>query len=321
MERLNSIAGVKAVGANVQQLFTGGRSDGSITLANVAENREPNSFFNWVTPGYFEALGIPVKAGRDFTWRDWGAGKRLALINEQIGRDYFDPLPAVGAMIGRGTRVPLDIEIIGVFGDAHYHQVRGNTPRQLFLNADSRMATISSMNVFVRVSGDPYQVMPAIRAEVARLDPNLVVNRMRTLEEQIDSRVVNERLLSYLSGAFAVLATLLAVVGLYGVLAFTVSRRTKEIGIRIALGAKEFGVVRLVTSDMLTVVVIGIAIGLAAGYYCGKYVETMLFGVKASDPLVFVGASAVLLAAAVSAAFLPAWRASRLDPLRALRHE
>jgi ABC-type antimicrobial peptide transport system permease subunit len=160
-----------------------------------------------------------------------------------------------------------------------------------------------------------------VREQVRRIDPNLVMSDLRTLDEQLNLRLSNERLLSFLSVAFAVLANLLAIVGLYGVLAFVVARRTRELGIRMALGAERGSVVRLVMWEMLPVIVIGIATGAASGLLCGRYVETQLFGVKASEPAVFLISVGVLLTVSMSAAFVPAWRASRIDPIRALRYE
>lgn len=322
MEGLAKIPGVRAVGANRTSLFTGGRWDSMLTIPGAsASNNEPFSFFNAVTPGYFEALGIPVRAGRDFTWRDWGSGKNLALVNEVLTAEYFEGKPPVGRMIGRGTKAPADIEIIGVFGNARYHEVSGKVPNQTFINLDSFIDRISSVTVYARVAGDPRRVMPALRAQVSRIDPQLVVSQMRTLDDQIDSAVSDERLLAFLSAGFAFVATLLAVIGLYGVLAFVVARRTREIGIRMALGAGRRSVIRLIANEMVLVVVCGLAAGLTAAYVCGRYIENHLFGVKAADPLVFCVVPGVLLMAAAVATLLPALRASRLDPMRALRQE
>jgi ABC-type antimicrobial peptide transport system permease subunit len=144
---------------------------------------------------------------------------------------------------------------------------------------------------------------------------------MRTMDEQLNMRLANERLLSWLSAGFALLASLLAVIGLHGVLAFVVTRRTREIGIRMALGAEQGRVIRLVMREMLVVILLGISAGVVAGMLCGRFVESQLFGVKAADPRVFAMSVVVLLAASFTASFLPAWRASRIDPMRALRHE
>lgn len=321
IEGLARTPGVRGVGANTTRLFTGGRSDGSITVPGIPEKSEPSSFFNFVSPGYFEALGIPVKAGRDFTWSDWGSGRRYALVNEQLAKEYFGDSVPVGRMVGRGMRAPLDIEIVGMFSNSRYHDVRGAVPRQMFMNLGSNMRFVSGVNVYARIVGDPARMMPVLRAAVARIDPNFVVSEMRTLDAQIGLRLANEFLVSSLSGGFAILATLLAMVGFHGVLAFVVARRTREIGIRMALGAGQASVVRMICGEMSLVIACGLAAGVAAGYFCGSYVESQLFGVKANDPLVFlISAGALLLAAAV-ATLLPAWRASRIDPVRALRYE
>jgi putative ABC transport system permease protein len=156
---------------------------------------------------------------------------------------------------------------------------------------------------------------------VQRVDPNLVVSDMRTLDDQLNRRISNERMLSFLSVGLALLATLLAVVGLHGVLAFVVMRRTREIGIRMALGAQAGNVILLVVREMLPVIFVGITLGVLGGVLCGRYVESQLFGIKAFDQFVFAISIATLLAASLTAAFIPAWRASRLDPMRALRHE
>jgi ABC-type antimicrobial peptide transport system permease subunit len=227
----------------------------------------------------------------------------------------------VGRLIGQGEKKDPDVEIVGVFGNARYDDVRGTIPRQVFISMDAKIAVVNSFNVYARVQGDPRQVMSQVREQVRRIDPNLVMSDLRTLDEQLNLRLSNERLLSFLSVAFAVLANLLAIVGLYGVLAFVVARRTRELGIRMALGAERGSVVRLVMWEMLPVIVIGIATGAASGLLCGRYVETQLFGVKASEPAVFLISVGVLLTVSMSAAFVPAWRASRIDPIRALRYE
>jgi ABC-type antimicrobial peptide transport system permease subunit len=163
--------------------------------------------------------------------------------------------------------------------------------------------------------------MPLLRDATTRTDPNLIVSDLRTMDEQLEMRLTTERMLSYLSVGFALLASLLAVVGLYGVLAFLVERRTKEIGIRMALGAERVSVVWLVLAEVALLIVVGIAAGVSAGLMSGKYVESQLFGVKAMDPVVFTMSVVLLLGASLAAGFIPAWRAARIDPIRALRYE
>ena len=325
IEGLATVPGVKAVGANSSRLLRGGRWDSSITIPGVTaqDGRYPWSYFNAVTPGYFAALGIPIKAGRDFTWSDWGAAEERCLVNEELVTQYLRGQNPVGRRMGQGRDVSPNMEIVGVFGNASYDDVRGPVPRQTFVSMGSgtRLRGIGSMVVYARTDRDPGPVMAALRAEVRRIDPNLVIANLRTLDAQLDMRLANERMLSFLATGFALLATVLAVVGLYGVLAFVVTRRTREIGIRMALGADRGRVVRLVLSEMLAVFVFGVAAGVFAGTAGGRYVESQLFGIHAHDPAVFVLSAAVLLAAALAAGFVPAWRAAKIDPMRALRYE
>jgi predicted permease len=325
LENLKAVPGVKAVGANRSRLLTGGRWDSTITIPGVPDKpgNTPWSFFNAVTPGYFEALGIPVTQGRDFTWNDWGTDKYRCVVNQKLVDEYLEGTSPVGRMMGQGRNVTPDMEIIGVFANTRYHNVRGEVPRQTFvaMGATQRIKFITAMNVYARVEGDPNAVMPLLRDATTRTDPNLIVSDLRTMDEQLEMRLTTERMLSYLSVGFALLASLLAVVGLYGVLAFLVERRTKEIGIRMALGAERVSVVWLVLAEVALLIVVGIAAGVSAGLMSGKYVESQLFGVKAMDPVVFTMSVVLLLGASLAAGFIPAWRAARIDPIRALRYE
>jgi predicted permease len=323
LESLGTIPGVKAVGANSTRLLTGGRWDNQLSIPGV-ETRDRNppwSFLNAVTPGYFEALGIPIRAGRDFSWNDWTSNKKLCLVNEALVKEYLDGANPVGRMLGQGRGTTPDTEIIGVFSNARYHDVRGEVPRQTFVNIASRMKTTNSMNVYARTQGDPRRVMSMLREQVRRVSSDLVVFDMRSMDEQLNMRIANERILSFLSAGFALLATVLAVVGLHGVLTFVVTRRTREIGIRMALGADRGAVVRMVMQEMLAVILVGLAAGAGGAYLAASYVQTQLFGVKPADGGVFGVSVLVLLAAALGASLLPAWRAARISPVRALRYE
>jgi ABC-type antimicrobial peptide transport system permease subunit len=183
------------------------------------------------------------------------------------------------------------------------------------------MRTTVGMTVYVRTDRDPRQLMPLLRKEVARVDSNFVIADMRTLQDQADMRLSSERMLSFLSSGFALLATLLAVVGLYGVLDFVVTRRTREIGIRIALGAERSRVIRLVLRETLLLFALGITGGAAFGLLGARFVESQLFGIGARDPLVFLASALALVGASLLAGFIPARRAARIDPVRALRHD
>jgi predicted permease len=323
IEGLAGIPGVKAIGANRERLLTGGRSDGGITMAGVQgkDGHAPSTFFNVITPGYFAALGIPIKAGRDLRWNDWGGSRKMCLVNEAFVKEYLDGGNPVGRLIAQGEKKNPDMEIVGVFGNARYDDVRGPIPRQVFISMDSKIAFTGTMNVYARVQGDVREVMGRLREQVGRIDPNLVVFDMRTLDEQLDIRLANERMLSFLSVAFAILASLLGGVGLYGVLAFVVARRTRELGIRMALGAERSRVVGLVVREMAPVVLAGILGGAAASLLCGRYIESQLFGVDGAYPLVILVSAASICAVSMAAAFFPAWRATRIDPIAALRSE
>ncbi|HNY40806.1 MAG TPA: ABC transporter permease [Bryobacteraceae bacterium] len=322
---LQSLPGVAAVGASRQRLMTGGRWDSSITIPGATSNDRggPWSFFNAVSPGYFDALGIPVKAGRDFNWNDWGTDKMRCLVNEALVKQYLNGANPVGRMMAQGRANTPDMEIVGVFRDAHYHQVRGEVPRQTFiaLGSTKSIERLGGVTVYMRTVRDPRQVMPLIRAAMRRVDANFVVSDLRLMDEQLNRSLTNERLLSFLSGGFAILATLLAAVGLYGVLAFVVTRRTKEIGIRMAMGAAPSTAIGLVLREIAPVILAGVVAGVACGLAGGRYIESQLFGVKALDPSVFAAGVATIVSVALLAAFVPAWKASRIDPNRALRWE
>jgi predicted permease len=323
MEGLATLPGVKAVGANSARLLTGGRWDSQVSIPGVQakDGNVPWSFFNAVTPGYFDALGIPIRMGRDFSWRDWGGSRKLALVNEALMKEYMDGKNPVGRQIGQGRSAPADTEIIGVFANARYHDLRGEIPRQTFVNLDSRIHGVGSVTVYARIQGDPRPVLSMLREQVRRVDSNLVVFDLRTMNEQVNLQLANERMLSFLSGGFALLATILAVVGLHGVLAFVVMRRTREIGIRMALGANRGTVIGMVMREMLAVILAGLAAGVAGAYLSGRYVETQLFGVKSLDGPVFAISIGALLTASLVASLAPALRASRISPTRALRYE
>ena len=323
LERLAAVPGVKAVGASRVQLLTGGVWDSEFGIPGMEmkEGHPAWSNFNAITPGYFEALGIPVKAGRDFRWSDWGASRKLCLVNEELVHEYLGGSNPIGRLMARGTRRVPDTEIVGVAGNTRYEDVRGEIPPQTFVAMDSIIANVNSINVHARIEGDPRQVMPQLRAQVRQVDANLVVSDMRTLDDQVNMRLSNERMLAFLSVAFALLATVLAIVGLNGVLAFVVARRSREIGIRIALGAKRGTVVRLVLREMLAPILAGIAGGAGGGLALGRLVASQLYGVTAADPPVLAVSIGAVLAASLAAAMIPSWRASRIDPIRALRYE
>jgi predicted permease len=325
LEKLESTPGVVAVGANTTRLFMGGRWDSSITLPGFQfqGGEYPWSYFNAVTPGYFRALGIPVTAGRDFDWRNWGGSRMQALVNQALVDKYLAGSEVLGRRMGQGRAVEPEIEIIGVFGNARYNDVRGEVPRQtfLYLGAEPILKRVNALNLYVRVAGDPATMIDHIRRTVSAVDNNMVISDLRMLDEQVNFRLINERLVSFLATGFGVLATVLAVVGIYGVLAFLVTRRTREIGIRMALGAGRGRVISLVLREVGLVIGVGLLLGIAGGAAGARLAESLLFGMEALDPAAFLAGATALLSAAVLASLIPAWRAARIQPVRALRDE
>jgi predicted permease len=247
---------------------------------------------------------------------------RVAIVNESYAKKYFGDRSPIGRHIGfginPGTKTP--IEIVGVVKDAKYMGVREDNPRTVyfaFMEDDFANGAV----MYARTSSRPDVAFGAIRETLRQLDPNIPLVRPRTMESQIDQSLLNERLIAILSTAFGALATLLAVIGLYGVMAFTVARRTREIGVRMALGAVQGDVVWLVMREVLALVGAGVALGLLAAWGLNRLVSSQLYGVTANDPLTIAGAAAVLALVAMLAGYLPARRATRVNPVLALRYE
>jgi predicted permease len=298
-------------------------------VSKPGEDMNPN--FNCVSPGYFAALGVPIIEGRDFSPRDTGTIMHkgipfplpnVVIINQKMAKYYFGDRSAIGRHIGFGNEpgAVADMEIIGVVRDFKYLGVRDPITRQVMIPYFAFSFAIN-MTSYVRTSMPPEQVYSLIRRTVSNLDPSLPVYDMRTLEDTIDASLLNERLVASLSAMFGALATLLAVIGLYGVMAYTVEQRTREIGIRVALGAKRGNVVWLVMQEVMVMVAVGFAIGLPLAWFASKLVATLLYGIQPFDPVSIAVAIAALGSVAVVAGYIPAPRASHLDPQRALRYE
>jgi predicted permease len=277
---------------------------------------------NYVSPGYFATLKIPLYAGRDFTERDILHAPKTVIVNEKFARHYFGKRNPIGLHVGLGLDpgTKLDMQIIGVVRDARYQTMRQEPPIEIFqpyLQNDWS----DQMTAYVRTTLPSKQMFPVLRSTVQQMDANLPVYGMKTEESQRDDVLAVERLAASLSTAFGILATLLAAVGLYGVMAFLVARRTREIGVRMALGAVPGDVIWIVLREVLLLVGVGVAIGLPAALALSRVLRTQLYGISAFDPLsVIVALTAIVLIAALSA-YLPARRATRVDPVSALRYE
>jgi predicted permease len=287
------------------------------------DNEDNQAFMNAVSSDYFKTMGVHLLAGRDFDdRRDSGSKVTVAIVNRKFATHFFGDKSAVGRHVGfgDGPKTKVDIEIIGVTEDSLYEGPREGVHRQVFL-AMSQSDYPAGAAFYVRTSMDSNSMFQVLRRKVQELDAAMPVYRMKTLERQLDETLSTERMIAVLSAAFGLLATVLAALGLYGVMAFMVARRTKEIGLRMALGAPQAGVVWMVMRESLVLVLAGLGIGIPAALGLSKYVSTQLFGVKTTDIASAAGALVILAVVAAGAGFLPARRASTIDPIQALRYE
>jgi predicted permease len=333
LERLNATAGIERAGLATERLLEGGGWTSSITVEGYQGRGGDETSTQWcntISPGYFRTMGIPVMAGRDFDDRDLQTAispessfrYRVAIANETFARHYFGDKNPIGRRIGFGgnPNTPTPIEIIGVVRDSKYSDVRDETPRQLFFPylEDSNPG---GFTMYVRTTRPADTMFSAIRHTVAGIDPSLPVYDTRTLEHQVDQSLRRERLVATMTAVFGALATLLAVVGLYGVMSYTVARRTREIGVRVAFGAQANDIRWLVLREVMFITATGIAIGLPTAWWLGRYVSTQLYGVKPGDPVAIGGAVVLLALIACVAGLVPSARAARLDPTVALRQD
>ncbi|HVX38755.1 MAG TPA: ABC transporter permease [Gemmatimonadaceae bacterium] len=321
-EELSAIPGVSNVTAGLVPLISGDNWGNDVAVQGFKKgpDTDANSRFNEVGPGYFRALGVPVLSGREFNAGDAAGSPKVAIVNEAFAKKFGLGRNAVGKFMGTGRGDSLNVEIVGLVKDSKYSQVKQAVP-PVYVVPYRQDSTVGSMNFYVRTSGDPTQTLRAIPALMKRLDPNLPVEDLRTMEQQVKENVFLDRMISILSAAFAALATLLAAIGLYGVLAYSVAQRTKEIGVRMALGADGGRVRLLILRQVAWMTVIGGIIGIGGAIALGQGAQSLLFGLGGHDPFV-IGVSAALLACvALLAGYLPAMRASKVDPMQALRYE
>jgi predicted permease len=319
-ENLLAIPGVTAVGYSIVPLLAGDEWDSSTAVeghqAKDGENMQ--AFMNALSPGYFKTMGIAVLEGRDFDERDIRPESKVAIVNQQFAKHFFGDKTAVGRRIGQGPRdAKLDIEIIGVVADSLYEGPREGVRRQVFLPYYGN----TPASLYVRTTAGSRSTYANARDAVKKLDASLPIYEMKTLEAQLDETLLTERLIALLSAGFGLLATVLAVIGLYGVMAFIVARRTRELGIRLALGAQRSSVLWLIMKEVLILVGIGLVIGVPSGIGLGRFVSSQLYGIQGTDLQTAVAMVLLLSLIAFAAGMIPARRASRVDPMTALRFE
>ncbi len=321
-ERLNRIPGVEAASLAVMPILEGDEWDESYTVEGAKPGQNIDPHMNFISPAYFRSLGVPILLGRDFTANDTAASAKVAIVNETFAKKYIGTVNAIGHHIGEGgdPGTKTDTTIVGVVRDTKYESMRDDAPDEVFRPYEQVDFTLGMM-AYIRTAREPEQTFLTVRRMVHEMDPNLPVFGMKTLEKQMENSLVTERLVATLSSAFGILATVLAAIGLYGVMAYTVARRTREIGIRMAIGAARGDILWLVMREVILLVAAGVAIALPAAWALTRLVRAQLYGISPGDPASIAVATVAMAAVALLAGYLPARRATRVDPMRALRWE
>jgi predicted permease len=320
-DELAQIPGVTGVTVSRVALIAGNNWGNDVDVEGfpTGPDIDNNSRFNEVGASYFSTLGVPMLAGREFTRSDVVNAPQVAIINQAFAKKFKLGDNPVGRHMDQGNK-KYDLLIVGLAKDAKYSQVKDSTPPIFFLPY-LQDTTVGSVSYYVRTTLDPKLLLPIVPKIVAKLDPNLPVEELRTMPQQIRENVFMDRFISIFAAGFAGLATLLAAIGLYGVLAYTVAQRTREIGVRMALGAAPRGVMLMIFRQVGMMTLIGAIIGLAAAVGLGRLSQSLLYQMQGFDAVVLGGAVFVLSLVAIGAGMVPAYRASRVEPTRALRYE
>ena len=322
-EELAAVPGVTGVTAALVPLMAGSNwgTDVRVEGFKSGPDIDSNSRYNEVGADYFKTLGIPLISGRDFTKADVAGAPKVAIVNEAFAKKFNLGRDAVGKrMSDGGGDEDLDVMIVGLARDAKYSEVKGDIP-PVFFRPYRQDTTLGSITFYARTALEPEPLVRTATTVVSRLDPDLPLENLKTLPQQVRENIFLDRMISTLSAAFAALATLLAAVGLYGVLAYTVAQRTREIGVRMALGADTGRVRMMVLRQVGLMTLIGGVIGIAAALALGKFAASLLFGLEGHDPLVVIMAALTLTLVAFIAGYIPARRASKVNPMQALRYE
>lgn len=322
LARVEAIPGVASAALTVNGLFGGSSTSRTITVEGYQARPEEKlgARFSYVSPGYLETVGKTLVLGRDLTERDREGAPEAALINEAMARRFFPDESPLGKRFTVGaSQDEQNHEIVGVVKDARYQNIREQTRSMVYVSLFQTPQNAGALEV--RVVGEPRALSNSVREAIKSVAPNMPIRRVTTLAERIDDSLHQEKLLTKLTSFFGILALVLAAIGLYGIMAYAVTRRTREIGLRMALGAQRHDVVRAVLRETLLLVAVGAALGIPLTVACGRFVAGLLFGLTPADPLTIATAVLVLFATGVLAATLPARRATKIDPMTALRYE
>jgi predicted permease len=323
-EHLNGLPGVESSALAVMPVLTGNEWDNSMAVEGFQHkpSETPDAHMQFISPDYFKTMNIPILLGRDFRMTDGRGAPEVCIVNEKFARRFFKDGLAVGRHIGMGgdPGTKLNIEIVGVVRDTKYESMRDEVPIEVY-QPYHQMDFVLGMYAYVRTTRQPEQAFSGIRQVINNLDPNLPVFQMKTLEAQMEESLITERLVATLSSGFGILATLLAAIGLYGVMAYMVAQRTREIGVRMALGAATGDVLWLVMKDVVVLAGIGIAVGLPAAWALTRMVKSQLYGIEPNDPFTVAAAVLGIACVALLAGYIPARKATRVEPMIALRWE
>jgi predicted permease len=321
-DEIAALPGVTAVASSTTPLLSGDVRAQSVFVEgfDVRPDTDNNALYDEIGHGYFRTLGIPLISGREFTRSDSGNAAKVAIVNEQFARKFGLGRAAVGKRMSWRTPV-LDLEIVGLVRDIKHSNLRDAASPMYFVPHRQGNRRPGFMTFYVRTPLDTEELMVAIRRVVLRLDKNLPVEQLQTMNQAMQGAMMRERFMGVMTGAFAILATLVAAIGLYGVLAYTVAQRTPEIGLRMALGATRTRVGWMVLRQVGVITVIGGALGLACAMLVGRAAQVLLFGLQFHVPVVLASSIVVLMLVALAAGYVPAHRAARIDPMRALKCE
>jgi predicted permease len=322
-EQLGAVPGVKSATLTQVPLIAGNVMN--MTFIPQGEQRKPDGnpsvLANHVGMQFFNTFGIPMVAGRAFDTRDTPVSRKVAAVSESVVKKYFAHVNPIGRTFQAGWNHPQTFEIIGVCGDAKYYRVRKEIEPTVYTPYWQESEGVHQATFAVSSGLEAAALLPSLRDTVRRIDPNLLLLDVRTQDEQIAANLRQERIFASLTSGFGVLALVLACVGIYGIMAYSVTQRTSEIGIRMALGARPQSVRRMVLREASWMVVIGVLLGLGAALALARTIAAMLYGLKPWDPATFLLSSALLILAALGASWIPARRAAGVEPMLALRHE
>jgi predicted permease len=304
-------------------LFKGDSGDQLDIEGTPIHNRDRlDSSWTEVGADYFKTLRIPLLLGREIDSSDAERATQVCVINEAFAREFYPGVNPIGRHITDLYPTTIEtFEIVGIAGNAREHHPREAFKPRFYSNLAHPIGAVNGVTFLLSASGDPEAVAPSARRAVRQVDPALPVLRVETIDEALNRRLTTANMLARLATFFGFIAVFMAAVGLSGVISYSIARRTSEIGIRMALGASRLGVLRMVLSEALTMVVVGLAIGLPCALASGRFVATRLFGLKPSDPTSIAAAICVILVMALLGAYIPARRASRIDPAISLRQE